>query len=387
MNFVLLYSVTMLVSFAITWGIIQFESVHAHFTADHDFQGAQKFHARAVPRIGGVGLFLAMAVLVACAHGLRFPASRNLLLLWGASVPAFTIGFAEDVTKRISPFWRLLGVMVAAAVGAVLLDARLGRLDVVGLNMMMRFTALSFAFTLVAVAGVTNAVNIIDGYNGLAGGVACLIFTGLAFVAWKVGDHMVMCASIGMICALVGFLFWNFPRGLIFLGDGGAYFVGFMIGELSVLLLVHNPAVPVFYPLLLCSYPVFETLFSIYRKKFIRGQSPGQPDGVHMHMLIYKRLVRMYAYAKDANAKTQRNSITSIYLWGLAAGTTLPAMVFWDSPIVLCLLFAIFCIVYLWLYGGLVKFHHPDWLQLGPEGESASMVELPVKKERSAPMR
>lgn len=363
------YGASLLAAWLVTWLVVRFDHVHGRFTADHDLSGTQKFHAKPVPRIGGLGIFLSLGLLSILAYGSAFNSAHNMLLLWTASAPAFIVGLIEDLTKRVSPSVRLIAVMLAAALGVALLGARLDRLDMVGLDSLMQFSAISFAFTLVAVAGVSNAVNIIDGYNGLASGVACLIFAGLGYAAWKVGDYLVLDASIGMICALIGFLYWNFPRGLIFLGDGGAYFVGFMIGELSVLLLVRNPTVSVWYPLVLCSYPVFETLFSIYRKKFVRGQSPGQPDGVHMHMLIYKRLVRMHAHSKNSDAKTERNSITSVYLWGLATISAVPAMIFWDSTIALWILCAVFCGVYLWLYSAIVKFHHPDWLVLAPPEE------------------
>ncbi|KWE82613.1 hypothetical protein WL81_30570 [Burkholderia ubonensis] len=79
---------------------------------------------------------------------------------------------------------------------------------------------------------------------------------------------------------------------LIFPGDGGAYFIGFMPAELAILLVMRNRKVSAWYPVPLFTYPIFETCFSIYRKKFMRGMSPGIPDGMHRHMLVYKRLMR-----------------------------------------------------------------------------------------------
>ena len=367
---ILIFS-TFFISFFVIWIIIRFSHLHERVTADNDLHGKQKFHAKPVPRIGGVGVVLAMAGFAILFFLLEGKSAQSYFFLWVVSIPAFMIGFVEDITKRVSPMWRLIGVMVAAAMGIVLLNARLERLDILGVDILMQIAAVSVIFTLFAVAGVANAINIIDGYNGLAGGVTCLIFAGLAYAGWRVSDHLVTYTSISMICALIGFLIWNFPRGLIFLGDGGAYFVGFMIGELSVLLLARNPTISACYPLVLCSYPVFETLFSIYRKKYIRGRSPGQPDGVHMHMLIYKRFVRLHAYAKDTDAKTWRNSITSIYLWALAGSSVVPAMIFWDSPFVLWVLFAAFCLAYLRLYWAIVKFRHPDWMELTPDEPDA----------------
>lgn len=136
------------------------------------------------------------------------------------------------------------------------------------------------------------------------------------------------------------------------------------------------------YPLVLCAYPVVETLFSVYRKKkFVRGMSPGQPDGAHMHMLIYKRLLRQHAHAHAVDIKTQRNARTSIYLWGLAASASLPAMLFWDVDEVLRVLFAAFCLFYVWLYRAIVRFHRPGWLML-PARPSDSALPPPEEHLR-----
>ena len=96
-----------------------------------------------------------------------------------------------------------------------------------------------------------------------------------------------------MLGALLGFLVFNYPSGRIFMGDGGAYLLGFWLGELSVLLVVRNPDVSPWFPIVLLAYPVVETLFSIYRRKFLQGRSAGRPDAMHLHQLIYRRLARV----------------------------------------------------------------------------------------------
>jgi UDP-N-acetylmuramyl pentapeptide phosphotransferase/UDP-N-acetylglucosamine-1-phosphate transferase len=95
------------------------------------------------------------------------------------------------------------------------------------------------------VAGACNALNIIDGTNGLAGGSALLMFTGMAAVAWHVGDTLVLLQAAAMTGALLGFLLWNYPKGKVFLGDGGAYFIGFMYAELAIQVVARNGLLPV----------------------------------------------------------------------------------------------------------------------------------------------
>ena len=149
------------------------------------------------------------------------------------------------------------------------------------------------------VTGVANSVNIIDGFNGLSSMCAMLILGAVAYVAFQVDDWSVMWLALAGIGALAGFFVWNYPAGLVFLGDGGAYFVGFYVAEVAILLLHRNPQVSPMFPLLACIYPVFETLFSMYRRRVLQDRSPGVPDGIHLHSLIYRRVVRWAAGASQ----------------------------------------------------------------------------------------
>ena len=119
----------------------------------------------------------------------------------------------------------------------------------------------------------------------LASMCVLLMLLAIAYVAFQVGDTLV--ASMALVCAgaVLGFFVWNFPAGLIFLGDGGAYFLGFMVAELSVLLIARHTEVSPLFPLLACAYPIFETIFTMYRRKVIKGVATGAPDGIHLHTL------------------------------------------------------------------------------------------------------
>ena len=133
--------------------------------------------------------------------------------------------------------------------------ATLTRLDIIGVDWLLQFGAISNLYH-DCHRGAANAINIIDGYNGLAAVISAMIFAGFSYVSYYLGDRLLLITSVGMIGAIVGFLVWNYPRGLIFLGDGGAYFIGFMIGAVSVLMLARHPEVSAWFPLLLCIYPV-----------------------------------------------------------------------------------------------------------------------------------
>src|SRR5258706_5016992 len=141
--------------------------------------------------------------------------------------------------------------MIAASIAYFALDGTLDHVHVAGLDNALQFGVLSLGFTMVAVSGIANAINIVDGCNGLAGMVSTLILLALAYVSFQVYDPFLFAASVLLAGSIVGFLVWNYPFGRIFLGDGGAYFVGFMISEISVLLVRRHGEVSPSFPLLL----------------------------------------------------------------------------------------------------------------------------------------
>lgn len=351
-----------LVSLLVTLAVVRYAHLHKRFSADDDLRGVQKFHARPVPRIGGLGIVIGL-LISATQLWFSYPqVARSILLLAACGTPAFLSGLIEDLTKRVSPLARLLATMLAALLAYWVLDIRATRVDLPLLDPLLTYALASLALTVLAVAGIANAVNIIDGFNGLAAMVSLMMFVSLAYVAFQVSDPVVLSASLIMMGAVFGFFVWNFPAGLIFLGDGGAYFLGFMLGELSILLVMRNAEVSAWYPVLMAMYPIFETCFSIYRKRFVRGMSPGIPDGVHLHMLIYKRLMRWAVGTREASVLTQRNSYTSPYLWMLCLIAVLPATLFWRHTGVLCFFVVVFALTYVWLYVSIVRFRTPRWL-------------------------
>ncbi|WP_286937937.1 glycosyltransferase [Achromobacter sp. UBA4530] len=360
--------VAFIASLVFTLLVLRFNALHGKFTADHETDGVQKYHDKPVPRVGGVSLVFAMACIFVLATLRESSLSNEPLTLLAVAMPAFLGGLAEDITKRVRVLQRLSLAMLSGMAAYYFLGATLTRLDIIGIDWLLQFGPISFIVTAVAIAGAANAINIIDGYNGLAAVVSAMIFAGFAYVSYYLGDRLLLVTCVGMIGAILGFLLWNYPRGLIFLGDGGAYFIGFMIGTVSVLMLARHPNVSAWFPLLLCIYPVFETLFSIYRKKWLRGVSPGAPDGVHLHMLIYKRVVRWAVGSRELRHRNQRNSMTSPYLWLLSSMAVIPAVLFWQMPYVLMACAAAFSITYVLLYRKLVLFRMPRWMIIKKRG-------------------
>ena len=336
-------------SFAVCWLVLAFRRAHEKLSIDDTIPGLQKVHKTPVPRIGGFGILAG----VAAGALLLDPAEMRWTALYLlAALPAFAGGFLEDLTRKVSPYSRLLFAFGAAAVGYVLLDARISDLDLPWDDYLFQYELFAFAFTLFAVGGFSHAANIIDGMNGLLGIVATTALGAIALVAWHVDDTRVLTTALLLLGATLGFLVWNYPRGVLFAGDGGAYFLGFAIAELAVLLVHRNSEVSPWFALLALWYPVWETLYSGWRRKALRGRSPADADGLHLHTLVYRRVLRR-------GTPVARSACTTLCMLLACLATTVPAVLFWDETWILQAFAAAFALGYLWIYWRIVRFRVP----------------------------
>ncbi|WP_176082029.1 MraY family glycosyltransferase [Paraburkholderia tropica] len=356
----LIFLVAFSASFLIVMLIVRWKHMHGALSMDHDLQGVQKIHSVAVPRIGGVGIFFGFAIAFAFSEFFRGAVTREHWSLLICSAPVFLSGLAEDLTKEISPALRLVCAAAAAALACWALEAIVTRADVPGLDFLLLIPVAAVVFTVLGVAGVVHSINLIDGLNGLATMVGILILSSIAIVAHAVGDSLLVSMALALVGAHLGFMLWNYPVAKVFLGDGGAYFTGFFAAELLILLVVRHHEVSPLYAMLVTIYPVFETLFSIYRRKVLRGVPVGAPDRGHLHALLYRRAV-----GRGRNDRRWRdsNSRTSPRLWILNFAAVAPATVFWGRPVVLAFFAVLFCVTYVWLYFSIARFRTPSWLK------------------------
>jgi UDP-GlcNAc:undecaprenyl-phosphate/decaprenyl-phosphate GlcNAc-1-phosphate transferase len=348
--------------------IVRYGRAHAR---RYSVQMPQRFHWGHVPRLGGVGMLLGCVVgwawtVFAPALGIanQIRADAGFAAAVGVvSLFAVGVGSLEDVSQRVAVRYRLLLTVLGAVLAAWILSLSVPRLDLSTLDGLWTMTPWpGVVLAILAVAGLPHAFNLIDGYNGLAGTVAFICCLALGYVALQVGDRQLAALVLVLAGATAGFLVWNYPHGLIFAGDGGAYLWGVVIAVDSILLVQRHAQVSPWFPLLLLIYPVLETLFSIYRKA-ARGQSPGVADALHFHQLIYRRIVREVFEDDAARRMLARNNRTSPYLWGFAIVTVLPAALFWYSTPLLLLFSAAAVVAYVWAYVSIVRFKVPRWLR------------------------
>ena len=341
---------------------------HARHYAD---SMPQRFHAGDVPRLGGAAIFTAagfgwLAVALQVQFGV--PVNGNISFMevgqWVlVALPAVVGGCLEDVTQKVGVRYRLILTTLSGALACWLFQASIQRLGLWGIDTWWAAHPwLGVVLAMLAIGGLPHAFNIIDGYNGLAGIVALFICFALIHVALQLGDRELAVWLVCLAGGTVGFLMWNYPRGLIFAGDGGAYTWGVLIAVASILLVQRHAEVSPWFPVLLLIYPVWETLFSIYRKA-ARGVSPGVADALHFHQLIYRRIVRGVFHDDEARRMLMRNNRTSPYLWGFTMLSIAPAVLFWRSTPALMFFCALFVVSYVVFYVSIVRFKAQRWMR------------------------
>lgn len=299
------------VSLICSMGIVLTTKWHGKFTLDGT-NGIQKCHEVPTPRIGGVAIFLGLMFAWMVSDDEQQGLLGPILI---AGLPAFCFGVAEDLTKRVSVRTRLVATMASGTLAWALTGASVTHTGIVGVDFALSWVPFSVLFTAFAVGGVANSVNIIDGFNGLAGGTVAICLVALGLIACNCGDFALMRVCFIVCAVTVGFLLVNFPFGKLFLGDGGAYMLGFLLAWLAVSLAYRNPTVSAWAPLLACAYPIFETLFSIARRMWARSH-PGQPDSFHLHSLINVAIsARLFPNLRS----DLRNASVSPFSWVIAA--------------------------------------------------------------------
>ena len=335
--------------------IIRYKHLHAHLTSDSSI-GPQKFHKVATPRIGGIPIFISLVVMWLWTY-LTDPSLAYKMPLFLSALLIFIAGVAEDITKKIGVKIRLISAFLSGIIAFIFFDVKIQGLEISFIDLVLNNYLIALLFTSFAIAGVSNAYNIIDGFNGLASMVSIICLSSIALIAFRVNDIVIVNLALTMTVAILGFFIWNYPRGLIFLGDGGAYLIGFWTAILSILVVSRNSEVSPWFALMVNAYPITETLFTIWRRSIHQGKSAGLPDAAHFHSLIYRRVVRWSTpYDEKAHIKASRNAATSPYLWLLSSLGVLPSIIFWNSTFWLMICALLYVLFYVWAYRQIVIF-------------------------------
>ena len=262
----------------------------------------RKVHHTPIVRLGGVAIFLGTIVAALCLlrfggfSGLPHKDHHEILVMLLGGSAYFLLGFLDDL-YNLSPKFRLL-CQFAIATLVWSLGIRIDFITVPSVGI-VHLGWLSLPITLVWIAGMVNAINWIDGLDGLASGVSAISAMITVGICLFMGEPSVALLAMCLVGSLCGFLVYNFNPACIFMGDGGSYFIGFMLAVISVTGLVKG-AMAITIPLIVLAVPIFDMTLVII-SRLLRRKSPFEADKSHLHHRLLKvglphRLTVLFIY-------------------------------------------------------------------------------------------
>ena len=272
------YLSTLLISTFVTIVLIPvFSRVALRFNIGLDLPDARKVHQRPIPRIGGIAITLGVygsAVFLA-------PQDQFLKAYAIASMFILVFGLFDDL-KGIDFRLKFLSQMVAALVIVIYGGLKITSLGGLLPDDMLLPDAVAIPLTVVAIVGVTNAVNLADGLDGLAGGICLLSFCCLAYLAYLEEDFTLCLLALALAGSIFGFLRYNTFPAELFMGDTGSQFLGFSAISLSLALTQGQTPLSPLLPLVILGFPVLDTL-AVMAQRFAERRPLFSPDKNHFH--------------------------------------------------------------------------------------------------------
>ncbi|PPA70274.1 glycosyltransferase family 4 protein [Jeotgalibacillus proteolyticus] len=277
-----------------------------------DAPNHRKVHNKVMPRLGGLAIFISFSIGIIIMR----PAGEDT---WPIMIGALIIVLtgALDDRFQLSPKAKLIGQITAALIAIIW-----GGVQVEFINLpfggRLEFGIFSIPLTLLWIVGITNAINLIDGLDGLAAGVSTIAIFTISGMAIIMGDAYVAIFGLILVASTLGFLFYNFHPAKIFMGDTGALFLGFMISVLALLGFKNITVISLIIPVLILGVPISDTFFAIVRR-ILHKQPISAPDKSHLHHCLLNA------------GFTHRETVVIIY--GIASMFSLSAFIFSQSTI------------------------------------------------------
>ena len=236
----------------------------------------RKIHENDMPRLGG------LAIVIGAMAGFLYlqPESPYMIHILLGALVIVIVGIIDDKVS-LSPKAKLIGQIIAALI--VVSSGLHIEYVTIPFYGKLEFGIFSYAITILWIVGITNAINLIDGLDGLAAGVSSIALATILIMSVIDNQILVIALSVILLGSTVGFLFFNFYPATIFMGDTGALFLGYAISIISILGLFKSVTLfSLVIPVIILAVPIFDTFFAIIRR-IVNGQKISKPDNKHLH--------------------------------------------------------------------------------------------------------
>ena len=300
----------------------------------------QNLHRKSVSRFGGVAIFCSLLIVTFIDQTQEYNLLRTTLL---CSLIAFVMGFLDDFRIVLPPLVRLGVLFPSSLLAYFLLDIKAYNIGIPMLDFLFDYEIFSILFICIALSGIVNAFNMIDGINGLVLTYVLTICISTITLSQNYLDDETNLLFVALFFSCLGIYVLNFPSGRIFLGDGGSYFLGMVV---SIALIKHyqNNSLSPWYVMCVLIYPVTDTFATIFRR-ILEKTSALEPDNRHFHHMFYKRL-------KKSNIQSEKklHFLTSFSLFAVYAPFIIAANVFPKDTGILMFLCCTFVVFYVLMY-------------------------------------
>ena len=249
-----------------------------------NFNNIQKIHNGNIPRLGGLAIVFTLFFTILISN--KFSDNQILINILLFGIPFFLITLIEDLYQNISPLLRLALLFLCSFIFLHFSLPSLPQIQIILISDFINIPIVSAIFFTIGLTAYMNGVNFLDGTNGLAGFTILSSLASLLFVTLIFDDYDNAIIIIIFIFILFGFMFFNYPNGNIFLGDLGAYFLGWFTGIMTISIMSKNQDIPNWCALIILSYPIIEVTFSFLRKS-LNFKNPFYPDKKHLHLKLF----------------------------------------------------------------------------------------------------
>jgi UDP-GlcNAc:undecaprenyl-phosphate GlcNAc-1-phosphate transferase len=317
---------------------------------DKNFSKPQSFHKIPTIRIGGITIYISILIYL-----LFFNEKNNFIysIIFLGSIFYF-LGFAGDIQINIKPEARLIVMILLSFLIIYLLNIKVVNTQIQFLNKIITANLFfSGIFVCLCMLFIINGFNLVDGFNGLLIIHTLIILVILYYICSQYQNTDSIKNLIIILSALCSaFLFFNFPKANIFLGDGGAYFLGTIVSLIIIEINNLNFGISPFFFAALLYYVFFEVIFSFFRKIIFNKRSPLHPDQEHLHMIFFKFICKF-----NKNDKNKANYLTALFINLIYLTSIIPLLFFYINKyqFLFKIYFFVLIILYLIFYFFLKK--------------------------------
>ena len=345
LHFALEEATILMVTVFLSFVVLNSKGTLLNRRARKDMRQAQRAHESATPRLGGAVIFAAVAMISVFADGFFGERYTKFAL---AMLPMICVTLWEDMLRPTSPRTRLAATLASCLLTVMSLRIWFTSLDVPVIDPWLAGLA-GVVVTVAFVTASVNAFNMVDGVNGLCGGMAMAALVSLHMIATAVGHDFVAHVALTLAVAAAAFLLFNFPKARLFLGDTGSYVFGFIISWFGISICFRFPEVSPWAIFLIMAYPLSELAATVTRR-LLSGHSPFRADARHMHHLVLLLLRQVTSHGQPLS---WQNPTSTLVILPFAVAPMVAAVVFFDRPGVLQGLTIAYGVAFACAYAGL----------------------------------